>query len=73
MRFFVFTETLDAAFVVAAPRLMPLLWRLSDGIALWTCSSSRGYIADEEEEPELYSYWQGRVTALEEVVDEITP
>ena len=28
---------------------------------------------DEEQEPELYSYWQGRVTALEEIVDEITP
>jgi hypothetical protein len=28
---------------------------------------------DEEDDPELYSYWQGRVTVLEEIIDQITP
>ena len=30
-------------------------------------------LVDEEENPELYAFWRGSVTALEQIVDEITP
>ena len=39
---------------------------LENSIELWE-------LVDDEENPELYSFWRGRVTALEEIIDEITP
>ena len=39
---------------------------LENSIELWG-------LVDEEENPELYAFWRGSVTALEQIVDEITP
>lgn len=39
---------------------------LENAIELWE-------LIDYDENPETYSFWRGSVTALEQIIDEITP
>ena len=39
---------------------------LEESMELWG-------LVDGEENPEVYAFWRGSVTALEEIIDEITP
>jgi len=39
---------------------------LEESMELWG-------LVDGEENPEVYAFWRGSVTALEEIIDQITP